>query len=113
MCGICGIVDPTNGPVDLEVLQSMARTMRHRGPDDEGYYRSNGVGLGFQGLSIIRFQGGRQPLANEDGSLQLVFNGAKFITSKPAQRVGTHRHTVSNPTDTEVLLHLYGHRERW
>ena len=58
-----------------ELVKAMADTIRHRGPDDEGYYVSGPVGLGFRRLSIIDLQSGHQPLANEDGSIWIVFNG--------------------------------------
>ncbi len=78
MCGICGIVGPA--PVDREVLAQMTRVLEHRGPDDEGFHVAEyedgtAVGLGFRRLSIIDLDTGNQPIANEDGSLQVVLNG--------------------------------------
>ena len=81
MCGICGTVGPD--PVDREALTRMTRVLRHRGPDDEGFYVKEyandvAVGLGFRRLSIIDLETGNQPIANEDGSVQLVFNGETY-----------------------------------
>ena len=76
MCGICGIflLDPGAEP-EPHQLQQMNRTMNHRGPDDEGYYVSGPVGLAMRRLSIIDLSGGRQPIANEDETIWIVFNG--------------------------------------
>ena len=67
MCGICGTVGP--GPVDREALARMTRVLRHRGPDDEGFYVREyeddvSVGLGFRRLSIIDLETGNQPIGN-------------------------------------------------
>ena len=71
MCGICGIYEPTReSAIEGAVLKSMADTIYHRGPDDEGFYNgAPGVGLAFRRLAIIDVKGGHQPLSNEDGSV--------------------------------------------
>ena len=61
--------------VSPALVKAMADTMYHRGPDDEGYYVSGPIGLGFRRLAIIDLQSGHQPLSNEDGTIQIVFNG--------------------------------------
>ena len=67
MCGICGIVACTPGmPIEEALLHQMCRTLRHRGPDDEGYYTDAQAGLGMRRLSIIDLTTGHQPITNED-----------------------------------------------
>lgn len=108
MCGICGVVNVSEEPVPTELLQAMARTLRHRGPDEEGYYSRSGVGFGFQRLSIIDLEGGHQPMGSQDGSLCLVFNGEIYnyqILRKELEATGRHRFRTQS--DTEVILHLY------
>ncbi len=76
MCGISGAVSFGAGlPVDRAGLERMCRVMYHRGPDDEGYFLDSRAALGMRRLSIIDLETGRQPVANERGDVQLVFNG--------------------------------------
>lgn len=75
MCGICGIFDYKGSPVDRELLSRMNTCIRHRGPNGEGVYFGPGVGLANRRLSIIDLEGGSQPVANEDNSVNVVFNG--------------------------------------
>ena len=103
MCGIAGMV----GPADERILKSMTRTLVHRGPDDEGFYRDGGVGLGVRRLRIIDLPGGRQPMTNEDASLQLVFNGEIYNYRELRGRLEAKGHPFRSRSDTEVLVHLY------
>jgi len=64
MCGICGIYNIDNRPVDKNLLKKMNNTLIHRGPDDEGYYVNGSIGLGHRRLSIIDLDTGRQPMGN-------------------------------------------------
>jgi len=75
MCGIAGIFDFNRAPVDRQRLETMTSVIAHRGPDGAGVFLGQGIGLGHRRLSIIDLEGGAQPLANENGSLQVVFNG--------------------------------------
>ncbi|HEV2666154.1 MAG TPA: asparagine synthetase B, partial [Blastocatellia bacterium] len=77
MCGICGIAIPKqlNRHVSESRLVAMRDTLTHRGPDDAGIYLDGGVGLGPRRLSIVDLGGGHQPMANEDGTIWIVFNG--------------------------------------
>jgi asparagine synthase (glutamine-hydrolysing) len=79
MCGICGFVTGSIGSSDTKVLEAMCDNMRHRGPDDAGYYLSKGrvsAGLGHRRLSIIDLsESARQPMGNEDGTVMSVVNG--------------------------------------
>ena len=109
MCGICGLVGP--GPVDREALARMTSTLHHRGPDDDGYlvreYDDVAVGLGFRRLSIIDLDTGNQPIANEDGSLQLVFNGEIYNFRELRRELEARGHRFATNADTEVIVHLY------
>jgi glutamine phosphoribosylpyrophosphate amidotransferase len=94
MCGICGIVTP-GGP-SRQAVGLMSDAIRHRGPDDDGFYSDDFATLGHRRLSIIDLGGGHQPITNEDGSLWIVFNGeiynyrelrdrlSRAIASRPA-----------------------------
>ncbi|HLI30598.1 MAG TPA: asparagine synthetase B, partial [Terriglobia bacterium] len=76
MCGICGIFNFLSGaPVNAERLNLGAKALAHRGPDDEGLYVDQELGLGNRRLSIIDLAGGHQPMANEDESLWITLNG--------------------------------------
>ena len=91
MCGICGIVNFDNRRISEEILKKMTRVIKHRGPDDEGYYinakckmpassadRQNvkcNIGLGVKRLSIIDLETGHQPIHNEDETIWIVLNG--------------------------------------
>ena len=76
MCGICGQFNyEWLAPVSRREIEKMARSIVHRGPDDEGYYVSGPVGLGFRRLSIIDIEGGHQPMSDAGGSICVVFNG--------------------------------------
>src|ERR1041385_2613651 len=108
MCAICGVINKSGQSVPETLLQSMARTMHHRGPDDEGYHRQANIGLGFQRLSIIDLSGGHQPMSNEDDSLWIVFNGEIYnFQSLREDLEKTGRHRFKTHSDTEIILHLY------
>src|SRR5258708_13360458 len=74
MCGICGkLVFDREASVSPALIKSMADAIAHRGPDDDGYFISGPIGLGFRRLSIIDVGGGYQPLSNEDASVHIIF----------------------------------------
>jgi asparagine synthase (glutamine-hydrolysing) len=108
MCGICGIflLDPGAEP-EPHQLQQMNRTMNHRGPDDEGYYVSGPVGLAMRRLSIIDLSGGRQPIANEDETIWIVFNGEIYNYPELRSELVSKGHRFRTQSDTEVIVHLY------
>ncbi len=113
MCGICGVVG--REPVDRDALRRMTAALRHRGPDDEGFHvdeRGDGVtvGLGFRRLSIIDLVSGNQPIGNEDGSIQLVFNGEIYNYPELRAELESRGHRFATNTDTEVIVHLYEER---
>ena len=90
MCGICGKLEfEREKQVSASLLKSMADAIRHRGPDDEGFYASGQVGLGFRRLSIIDLAGGHQPLSNEDGAVWIIFNGEIYNYRQLRQAIGS------------------------
>src|SRR5438552_2441566 len=88
-------------------LARMCEAIRHRGPDDAGYFIAPGVALGMRRLSIIDVAGGAQPIANEDGSLQVVFNGEIYNYQEIRSRLEREGHRLVTGSDTETLVHLY------
>jgi asparagine synthase (glutamine-hydrolysing) len=108
MCGICGIVHVESAEaVDGRVIAAMARAMTHRGPDEEGLHVEPRVGLGSRRLSIIDVAGGRQPIANEDESMFIVFNGEIYNYRELRVFLEHKGHRFRTRTDTEVILHLF------
>jgi asparagine synthase (glutamine-hydrolysing) len=109
MCGICGVVYSERDRLPPEgLLPRMTRILAHRGPDDQGLVEEGGVGLGHQRLSIIDLSpAGRQPLANEDGSLLIVYNGEIYNYRQLREDLLRRGHTFRSRTDTETILHLY------
>src|SRR5262245_55609315 len=108
MCGICGIFEPgSEAIVPASTLKAMADTIRHRGPDDDGYYACGPVGLGFRRLSIIDLAGGHQPLSNEDGSIWIAFNGEVYNFNELNRQFLSTGHTFRTRSDTETIVHLY------
>ena len=111
MCGICGqlVFDPAQS-VDSELLRQLNSTLRHRGPDSEGYYLKGGVGLAISRLAIIDVAGGQQPISNEDGSIVMVFNGEIYNFRELRAELQDLGHQFKTQSDTEVIVHGY---EQW
>ncbi len=108
MCGILGILNlESERPADEEAARAMAAAMRHRGPDDEGFYFKNGVALGVRRLAIIDLPGGHQPISNEDSSVWVVFNGEIYNFRQLRAELERRGHCFRTHSDTEVLVHLY------
>jgi asparagine synthase (glutamine-hydrolysing) len=108
VCGICGKLNfDREKSVSPSLLKAMADAIYHRGPDDEGFYRSGGVGLGFRRLSIIDLNTGHQPLSNEDETVWIVFNGEIYNYQELRRELLSKGHTFKTHTDTEVIVHLY------
>lgn len=103
MCGICGMI----GRPDVDAVRRMTAAMVHRGPDDESYFADDRAALGFRRLSIIDVAGGRQPLSNEDGSIQVVFNGEIYNHRELRAGLEARGHVLRSGSDGEVLAHLY------
>jgi asparagine synthase (glutamine-hydrolysing) len=119
MCGIAGGVwSAAEQAISAETLRRMTDVLRHRGPDDDGYYRSEcarqspagtgpGVALGFRRLSIIDLALASQPLSNEDGTVWVVFNGEIYNFGALRRRLEGAGHTLRTHGDGEVIVHLY------
>src|SRR5690349_11044127 len=108
MCGICGkfMFDPESY-VPERLISAMADSIAHRGPDDEGFYVSGQIGLGFRRLSIIDLSGGHQPLSNEDGTVWIAFNGEIYNYQTLRRELIAKGHEFRTKSDTEVIVHLY------
>ena len=106
MCGICGLASSV-GAVDPGRLDAMSRTLVHRGPDSDGTWLGDGVGLAARRLSIIDLETGDQPLANEDGTVHVVQNGELLNYRELRRELEGEGHRFSTGGDTEVLAHLY------
>jgi len=108
MCGICGIAH-VNRPVDPALLSRMGESIAHRGPDGAGQEVFGNVGLGHRRLSIIDLAGGAQPMANEDGSVWVTYNGEIYNFVEVRRDLEARGHRFRTRCDTEVLVH--GHEE--
>lgn len=93
---------------DEEIVR-MTRTMVHRGPDDEGYYVSTDIGLGFRRLSIIDLQGGHQPMCDPDQSVWVVFNGEIYNFRELRRILESVGYQFRSNSDTEIIVHGYRH----
>ncbi|MDO8560323.1 MAG: asparagine synthetase B, partial [bacterium] len=106
MCGIAGYV----GQGDQSVLKRMTDVIAHRGPDDDGFFVAEGVGLGFRRLSIIDLAGGHQPMFNEDKSVAVTFNGEIYNYRELKTELQRAGHHFATQSDTEAIVHGY---EQW
>ena len=108
MCGIAGIYNlRSEGVIHLDDISRMMGAMRYRGPDEAGMYLDDHVGLGHVRLSIIDLASGGQPIANEDQTLWIIYNGEVFNYVELREELLAKGHCFSTTSDTEVILHLY------
>jgi asparagine synthase (glutamine-hydrolysing) len=108
MCGICGkVAFDSSQRVDPALVQRMNDALLHRGPDDEGMYIGGQAVLGHRRLSIIDLQTGKQPIANEDQTVWVVFNGEIYNFKELRQQLLEKGHIFRTNSDTEVIVHLY------
>ena len=108
MCGIVGFVDKKNTKEKKEIIKKMADRIKHRGPDDEGFYVDKNIALGHRRLSIIDLtRNGSQPIYNEDKSMAIVFNGEIYNYESIKEELIKKGHKFKTKTDTEVILHGY------
>src|SRR4051794_13921374 len=108
MCGIAGVVDLTDRrPVPPGVIETMAEAIVHRGPDEDGFLVRPGLALASRRLSIVGLADGRQPIANEDRSVWVVFNGELFDYPEQRARLEGLGHRFRTHCDTELIPHLW------
>jgi asparagine synthase (glutamine-hydrolysing) len=108
VCGICGkLIHDPGGRVEPALVEDMTLLLAHRGPDDRGTWDGGHVGLGHRRLSIIDLGGGHQPIANEDGSAVIVYNGEVYNHAELRRDLEQRGHVYRTRTDTETILHAY------
>jgi asparagine synthase (glutamine-hydrolysing) len=108
MCGIAGQFNFAGGErVNRDVIRRMADSIRHRGPDDEGYLIEGPLGLGFRRLSIIDLAGGHQPMSDESQTVWVVFNGEIYNFKELRAELEQKGHRFRTNSDTEVIVHGY------
>jgi asparagine synthase (glutamine-hydrolysing) len=108
MCGITGQFNfMRDEPVAPEVIRTMTDAVAHRGPDDEGYFISGPLGLGFRRLSIIDLDGGHQPMSDAEESVWIVFNGEIYNFPELRRELEALGHAFRTRSDTEVIVEGY------
>ncbi len=108
MCGICGQFNfASEEPVSRERVRRMADAIVHRGPDDEGFFFSGTLGLGFRRLSIIDLAGGHQPMSDVGENVWVVFNGEIYNFKELRADLEFRGHQFRTRSDTEVIVHGY------
>lgn len=108
MCGIVGLYRWAEDPEVVRThVRTMCRAIVHRGPDDEGLFAQESIGLGMRRLSIIDVGGGHQPMDNEDGTVTVVFNGEIYNFHALRDELERRGHRFKTNSDTEVIVHTY------
>src|SRR5947199_1780855 len=108
MCGIAGQFNfQRREPAERETILAMARSIAHRGPDDEGFFIAGPVGLGFRRLSIIDLAGGHQPMSDAEETVWIIFNGEIYNYRELRAELRSKRHQFRTNSDTEVIVHGY------
>lgn len=108
MCGICGVYEYASSMrVDRQQLARMNATLLHRGPDEDGFFVRDRVGLAMRRLRIIDLAGGAQPIANEDETISIVFNGEIYNYRELRKDLIRLGHRFRTQSDTEVIVHAY------
>jgi asparagine synthase (glutamine-hydrolysing) len=111
MCGIAGVLHHDGADAAADLVQRMTRVLSHRGPDGEGVYVAGPVGLGHRRLAIIDLSpAGKQPMANEDGSIWVTYNGEIYNFADVRRDLERRGHLFRSRADTEVIVHAY---EEW
>ncbi|HSW50109.1 MAG TPA: hypothetical protein VLH09_08040, partial [Bryobacteraceae bacterium] len=107
MCGIAGFVTQQAAPGDGATLRRMTAAIRHRGPDDEGFYEDGHAFLGHRRLSIIDLATGQQPMTSESGKLWIIYNGEVFNHADLRPELERAGHRYHSRSDTETILHAF------
>lgn len=108
MCGICGIYNyKSKEEINPKIIKNMTNVLHHRGPDGEGIFIDENVGLGFKRLSIINISEGHQPIKNDDNSIVAICNGEIFNYKEVRNTLTNKGHRFKTGSDCEVILHLY------
>ncbi|MGI8468705.1 MAG: asparagine synthase (glutamine-hydrolyzing) [Pyrinomonadaceae bacterium] len=107
MCGIVGFINSGSRDANRQILERMNRCITHRGPDEDGFYVKENVGLAMRRLSIIDLKGGQQPIFNEDKTKAIVFNGEIYNFQELREDLEKRGHKFYTRSDTEVIIHLY------
>jgi asparagine synthase (glutamine-hydrolysing) len=108
MCGIAGQFNfKRREPVERETIVRMTRSITHRGPDDEGFFISGPIGLGFRRLSIIDLAGGHQPMSDAEERVWIIFNGEIYNYKELRAELQQKGHRFRTNSDTEVIIHGY------
>ena len=107
MCGIAGFVTVTQHEGRPGILRRMCERIRHRGPDDQGFYHDQLASLGHLRLSIIDLAGGHQPMSNESGSIWITYNGEIFNHALLRRDLEQQGHIYTSRSDTETIVHAY------
>ena len=104
MCGIVGVVRNDKLDVDRDLVANMCAAIRHRGPDDDGFYFNSAVGLGMRRLAIIDLKSGQQPIHNQDRTAWIVFNGEIYNYLELRAELEKLGHTFYTNSDTEAIF---------
>lgn len=110
MCGICGVIDLSGAPIDVGSVRPMLDALTHRGPDSWGLIEAPGLMAGIRRLRVIDLTTGDQPIRNEDGLVEVVFNGEIYNHDVLRQELLAKGHRFTTRSDTEVLVHLWEER---
>ena len=108
MCGIVGFINQKKNKE--EIIENMSLKIKHRGPDDEGYYIDNNIALAHRRLAIIDLKSGKQPIFNEDKTKIIIFNGEIYNFKSLRKILINEGYKFKTNSDTEVILHGY---EKW
>ena len=107
MCGIVGFINSDESAADRAILEKMNRAIIHRGPDEDGFYLNENVGLAMRRLAIIDLAGGQQPIHNADKLKWIVYNGEIYNYRELRQDLEKRGHKLYTNSDTEAIVHLY------
>jgi len=110
MCGIAGILRYNENSIDRSEIETMTRILSHRGPDGEGFFIRDKIAIGHRRLSIIDLDTGNQPMANEDETIWITYNGEIYNYVELREELLVRGHRFSTKSDTEIIIHAY---EEW